>query len=271
MPRAVHEGPRLKISIITAVFNGEHTIGTTLASIAEQDHPDIEHIVVDGASSDTTLAQIRAGDRRGARVVSEPDHGAYDAFNKGLRLATGEVIGFLNCGDSYISPATVARIAAGFAGSDAQAVFGDVLIVDERTPGRVVRRYRSHRFTPRAMSYGLMPAHPTLFMRREVYRAVGEVQSELSHRRRFRALRARLCVPAYSVPLPARAAGQNAHRRAQQPRLAQQVGDHRGDDAGVPLERREHQLAEALSALSLEVGGAFMVRRRSAGDARCMS
>jgi glycosyltransferase involved in cell wall biosynthesis len=164
----------LKISIITAVFNGEQTIGTTLASIAEQDHPDIEHIVVDGASSDATLAQIRAGDRRGARVVSEPDHGAYDAFNKGLRLATGEVIGFLNCGDSYISPATVSRIAAGFAGSDAQAVFGDVLIVDQRTPGRVLRRYRSHRFTARAMSYGLMPAHPTLFMRREVYRAVGE-------------------------------------------------------------------------------------------------
>ena len=164
----------MKISIITAVFNGERTIGSTLASIADQDHPDIEHIVVDGASTDATLARIRAGDRRGARVVSGPDDGAYDAFNKGLRPATGDVIGFLNCGDSYISPATVSRIAARFADSGVQAVFGDVLIVDQRSLGRVLRRYRSNRFTRRAMSYGLMPAHPTLFMRREVYRAVGE-------------------------------------------------------------------------------------------------
>ncbi len=164
----------MKISIVTAVFNGERTIGSTLASIAEQDHPDIEHIVVDGASRDATLAQICAGDRRGARIVSEPDDGPYDAFNKGLRLATGEVIGFLNCGDTYLSPATVSRIAAAFPGPEVQAVFGDVLIVDQHAPARVVRRYRSHRFTAGSLSYGLMPAHPTLFMRREVYRAVGE-------------------------------------------------------------------------------------------------
>lgn len=164
----------MKISIITAVFNGEHTIGSTLASIADQDHADIEHIIVDGASTDATLAVVRAGDRRGAKVQSEPDHGAYDAFNKGLRAATGEVIGYLNSGDSYISRGTVSRIAASFAGTAAQAVFGDVLIVDQRTPGRVVRRYRSKHFSRAAMSYGLMPAHPTLFMKREVYRAVGE-------------------------------------------------------------------------------------------------
>lgn len=164
----------MKISIITAVFNGERTIGSTLASIAAQDYADIEHLIVDGASTDATLARIRTGDRRGAKVVSEPDDGAYDAFNKGLRLATGDVIGYLNCGDSYLSSTTVSRIAAAFADSYVQAVFGDVLIVDHRTPPRPVRRYRSQRITRRAMSYGLMPAHPTLFMKREVYRAVGE-------------------------------------------------------------------------------------------------
>jgi glycosyltransferase involved in cell wall biosynthesis len=164
----------MKVSIITAVFNGENTIGGTLASIAEQDHPDIEHLIVDGASTDATLARIRAGDRRGATVLSEPDEGAYDAFNKGLRAATGDVIGYLNSGDTYLSCSTVSRIAGSFADPGVQAVFGDVLIVDARVPARVIRRFRSHRFTRNAMSYGLMPAHPTLFMRREVYLAVGE-------------------------------------------------------------------------------------------------
>ncbi len=168
----------MKISIITAVFNGEKTIGSTLASIADQDYVDVEHIIVDGASTDATLARIRTGDRRGAKVVSEPDDGAYDAFNKGLRSATGDVIGFLNCGDSYISPTTVSRIAGTFADSRVQAVFGDVLIVDQQMPPRVMRRYRSKHFTRRAMSYGLMPAHPTLFMKREVYRAVGEYDAK---------------------------------------------------------------------------------------------
>jgi glycosyltransferase involved in cell wall biosynthesis len=164
----------MKVSIITAVFNGENAIGRTLASIADQDHSDIEHIIVDGASTDATLARIRTGDRRAAKVISEPDDGAYDAFNKGLRAATGDVIGYLNSGDSYISRETLSRIAGSFADPDLQAVFGDVLIVDGRVPPRVIRHYRSKRFTRSAMSYGLMPAHPTLFMKREVYQAIGE-------------------------------------------------------------------------------------------------
>jgi glycosyltransferase involved in cell wall biosynthesis len=167
----------MKISIVTAVYNGEDTIGPTLASIADQDHADIEHIIVDGASTDATLSRIRAADRRGATVVSEPDAGPYDAFNKGLRLATGDAIGYLNSGDSYVSAATVSRIAAELAGPDISAVFGDVLIVDGRAPDRVVRRYRSKYFSRRTMAYGLMPAHPTLFLKRDVYRAVGEYEA----------------------------------------------------------------------------------------------
>jgi glycosyltransferase involved in cell wall biosynthesis len=163
----------LKISVITAVRNAGSSIAATLQSVAQQDYDDIEHIVVDGASTDGTLDVVHSNRQRVATLISEQDGGAYDAFNKGLRRATGEVIGFLNAGDTYVSAAVISKIAAEFAG-DAQAVFADVLIVDAHDATRVVRRYSSKRFTPRAMSYGLMPAHPTLFMRREIYQTVGE-------------------------------------------------------------------------------------------------
>jgi glycosyltransferase involved in cell wall biosynthesis len=164
----------MKVSIITAVYNGENSIVTTLRSIAEQDHPDIEHIIVDGGSKDGTLRNIAANDRRRALVTSEPDQGAYDAFNKGLRAATGDIIGYLNSGDFYVSSHIVSKLVQVLSGAKVQAAFGDVLIVDSRNPSRIVRRYTSKYFSPKAMSYGVMPAHPTLFMHRDVYRAVGE-------------------------------------------------------------------------------------------------
>jgi glycosyltransferase involved in cell wall biosynthesis len=164
----------MKVSIITAVYNGEKSIVSTLESVAEQDHADIEHIIVDGGSSDATLQKVKAHGRRVARIISEPDRGAYDAFNKGLRAASGEVIAFLNSGDSYVSRGVVSRLVGVLSTGSVQAVFGDVLIVDSEDTSRVIRRYSSKHFGPKAMCYGLMPAHPTLFMTREVYRAVGE-------------------------------------------------------------------------------------------------
>jgi glycosyltransferase involved in cell wall biosynthesis len=164
------------ISIITAVYNGAGSIAQTLESVARQDHDDIEHIVVDGASTDTTLAIVRARGERVARVISEPDRGVYDAFNKGLRAATGDAIVYLNCGDTYVSSAVVSRMAAELSHDGTEAAFGDASIVDAEA--RVVRHYTSKRFTARRMAFGLMPAHPTLFLRREVYRAVGEYDPE---------------------------------------------------------------------------------------------
>ena len=163
----------MKITIITAVYNAGNSIAATLKSVAQQDYGAIEHIVIDGASTDRTLEAVRANDERVTLLISEADSGAYDAFNKGLRRATGDAIGFLNAGDTYVSPAVISKVAAELS-TGTQAVFADVLIVDEHDETRVVRRYSSKRFAPHIMAYGLMPAHPTLFLRRAVYQAVGD-------------------------------------------------------------------------------------------------
>jgi glycosyltransferase involved in cell wall biosynthesis len=168
----------LKISIITAVYNGGAAIAETLSSVADQDYSDIEHIVIDGGSSDDTVAAVRSKGHRVAQLISEPDNGVYDAFNKGLRLATGSAIGFLNCGDTYLSSSAVSRIAGELSVSGTEAVFGDLLIVNAERQAEVVRRYSSKRFSPKMMRYGLMPAHPTLFLRREVYQRVGEYETQ---------------------------------------------------------------------------------------------
>jgi glycosyltransferase involved in cell wall biosynthesis len=168
----------MKVSIITAVYNGADTIAATLDSVARQDHAEIEHIVVDGASSDATLSTVAAHGRRVARIISEPDSGVYDAFNKGLRAASGEAIAFLNCGDSYSSTASLSTMVSELSRDGTQAVFGDVWIVDAEDPSRVVRRYSSRRFAPRRMRWGIMPAHPTLLLRRDVYRAAGEYDTQ---------------------------------------------------------------------------------------------
>lgn len=163
----------MKVSIVTAVRNGSEVIGVTLESVRRQIHPDIEHVIVDGASSDGTAELVRACRRRAGPLISEPDRGVYDAFNKGWRLATGEVVGYLNAGDTYAEPDVIADIVAQFRDRAVDAVFGDVLIVDPEEPARVVRRYRSSGFAPARMPYGFMPAHPALFVRRELYERLG--------------------------------------------------------------------------------------------------
>lgn len=167
----------MKVSIITAVRDGESTILATLNSVAIQDHSEIEHIVIDGHSRDSTAALVRQSGVRVAKFVSEPDAGVYEAFNKGLKLATGDVIAFLNSGDTYISTNVVSRMVEMFSSAQVQAAFADVLIVHFQDWNRIIRRYSSKRFSPKSMVYGLMPAHPSLFLRREVYQRVGEYNS----------------------------------------------------------------------------------------------
>jgi glycosyltransferase involved in cell wall biosynthesis len=168
----------MRISIVTAVYNGADSIAATLNSVAQQDYADIEHIVIDGASTDATLANIRSNSQRVSAVFSERDGGVYDAFNKGLRRATGDVIAFLNCGDTYASSYVVSKMADTLLRYGVQATFADVLIQSKKGPARIIRRYSSRYFSPRAMAYGLMPAHPTLFMRRETYESVGEYDTQ---------------------------------------------------------------------------------------------
>lgn len=163
----------MKVSVITAVRNAESTIAATIRSVAAQSHPGIEHVFVDGASTDGTKAAILSTCGRSAILISERDAGVYDAFNKGLKLATGEVIGYLNAADTYADETVIERIVQRFESSDVDAVFGDVAIVDQHDSARVVRRYRSARFAPGRIGYGFMPAHPTLFLRRSAYERWG--------------------------------------------------------------------------------------------------
>lgn len=163
----------MKISIVTAVRNGASSIARTLDSVARQAWPDVEHVVVDGASTDGTVDVVRQAGRRVGHLLSEPDAGVYDAFNKGWRLATGDVVGYLNAGDVYTSDDVLARVGAAFATGDVDAVYGDVLIVSEDAAERVLRTYSSGRFRPARLAYGFMPAHPTLFVRRALYEALG--------------------------------------------------------------------------------------------------
>ncbi len=167
-----------KVSIITAVYNGESSIVSTLNSVATQNYSEIEHIVIDGGSIDSTAALVREHGDHVACFVSESDAGVYDAFNKGLRLATGDVIAFLNCGDTYTSANVVSRMVKPLCQVDTQAAFGDVLIVDAQDTNRVIRRYSSKMFSPEKMAFGLMPAHPSLFIRRELYMQAGEFNSK---------------------------------------------------------------------------------------------
>jgi len=168
----------MKISIITAVYNDARGICDTLKSVAEQDYQAIEHIVIDGASTDSTVDAIRVHGQRVSRILSERDGGVYDAFNKGLRLATGDAIGFLNSGDTYTSSGAVSRIVQCLHDSGVNAVFGDVLIVNALDHAKVVRRFSSRSFSPARMAYGLMPAHPTLYLRRQVYDRTGEFDTQ---------------------------------------------------------------------------------------------
>ena len=162
----------MKISVITVCFNSRDTIAETLRSIAEQNHPDIEHIVVDGASRDDTLAVIAATPNRITHLVSEPDRGIYDAMNKGLGLASGEMIGFLNADDVYADKHVLSRVAEIMEHENLDALFGNVEYFRPEHPARIVRRYCSARFSPDQIASGWMPAHPALFLRRQVYQSM---------------------------------------------------------------------------------------------------
>ena len=163
----------MKISIITVCFNSAATIKDTLRSIAAQTHPDIEHIVIDGGSTDGTMEIVNRNRERLAHVVSEPDRGIYDAMNKGLALASGDVVGFLNADDFYATPNALQLVAAPFMDSRVEAVYADLVYVDAVDTDKVVRYWKSRDFRPGLFLNGWMPAHPTFFVRREIYERLG--------------------------------------------------------------------------------------------------
>lgn len=168
----------MKISIITVTFNAVETVADTLQSVASQTYGDVEHIVIDGASTDGTQEIVTRHISAISRFVSEPDNGIYDAMNKGLKLATGEIIGFLNADDVYENDDVLQHVAELIAQNEIDAVFGDAVFVDPAHPKRPIRRYRSDRFRPDRIAWGWMPAHPALFLRRGVYERFGGFRTD---------------------------------------------------------------------------------------------
>jgi glycosyltransferase involved in cell wall biosynthesis len=161
------------ISVITVCFNSAQTLEKALQSVADQTWKHIEHIVIDGNSKDGTAAILEQFKSHLAYTISEPDKGIYDAMNKGLGRARGEIICFLNADDHYASPHVLADVARLMSKGEVDALMGDVSFFNPESPNKIVRRYRSNRFHPKRLAYGWMPAHPALFLRRQVVERVG--------------------------------------------------------------------------------------------------
>jgi glycosyltransferase involved in cell wall biosynthesis len=163
----------LQISVITAVFNRAATLGESLRSVHSQRWPEIEHIVIDGGSTDGSLAILDQHKSRIAKIVSEPDGGLYDALNKGIRQASGDVIGFMHADDEFATPHALARVAQAFEDPDVGAVYGDLVYVKKNDVSRVVRYWRAGQYQRTQLTQGWMPPHPTFYVRREVYSRFG--------------------------------------------------------------------------------------------------
>jgi glycosyltransferase len=162
-----------KISIITATWNCAQTLPDCLISVAQQTYANREHIIIDGASIDGTIDVINQHIDNVSTFISAPDKGIYDALNKGIELATGDVIGFLHADDLYASDATLAKIAEAFTDPSVCGVYGDLEYVRQFDTSCVVRRWKSKPFTNTDISQGWMPAHPTFYARREWYSRIG--------------------------------------------------------------------------------------------------
>lgn len=166
------------ISVITVCYNSAGTLARALQSVADQDWPRVEHIVIDGASKDETVEVIEHFRSRLAFVLSEPDEGIYDAMNKGLGRASGDIVCFLNADDQYASNSVLSRVATLMHEYQLDALMGDVGFFHEVDPHRMVRRYRSNHFTPGRLAWGWMPAHPALFLSRAVVQRVGRFKTD---------------------------------------------------------------------------------------------
>ena len=166
-------GKELKISIITVCYNSAATITDTIESVLTQTYPNIEYIIIDGASRDGTLDIIHSYRNKIHKIISEPDHGIYDAMNKGIMCSTGDVIGFINADDFYPASDIIEQVIQKFTQSMVDAVYGDLCYVKSSDPKMVVRYWRSSLFHSGSFGLGWCPPHPTFFVRRYIYEKYG--------------------------------------------------------------------------------------------------
>lgn len=166
------------VSIVTATYNSEKTIRDTLVSVASQDYPHIEHIIVDGLSTDNTLSIVREFPHV-ARIISEKDAGIYDAMNKGIMASTGDIVGCLNSDDFYVSDKVLTMVAERLMADKADSLYGDLVYVHPQQTNKILRTWIAGKFHPRKFLFGWMPPHPTFFVRREVYHRLGLFNTSL--------------------------------------------------------------------------------------------
>lgn len=169
----------MKISIITVSYNSEKTIADCITSVVKQSYSDIEYIVIDGKSTDTTMEIIASFGDQIFKVVSEKDKGMYDAINKGIRMASGDIIGVLNSDDYYTDGLVIEDVMSKFNEANADALYADLNYVDQIDTNNVVRYWKSGDYKPNSFLSGWMPPHPTFFIRKEWYLKYGEYSLEL--------------------------------------------------------------------------------------------
>lgn len=164
----------MKVSIITVSYNSAKTIRDTIESVLKQSYTDIEYIIVDGNSKDETIDIVTSYGDKVTKVLSEPDKGIYDAMNKGIALATGDIIGILNSDDFYETNNAIEDVVAHFkVNIETQVVFGDVVFVEPSNLNKVVRYYSSKKFKAAKLRFGWMPPHPATFVKKSVYDQYG--------------------------------------------------------------------------------------------------
>lgn len=163
----------MKVSIITATWNSEATIKFALDSVGAQNYPDIQHIIIDGQSKDGTLNLVERYGLKTVKVLSEADNGLYDALNKGLKLASGDIIGFLHSDDVFANNHVIYDLVDAFENNDIDAVYGDLEYVASENVEKVIRYWRSKKFVFSALKKGWMPPHPTFFMKADHYEKLG--------------------------------------------------------------------------------------------------
>lgn len=166
----------MKVSILTPTFNSAAVLTTNLRSVALQDYPDIEHIIIDNNSSDDTLVLVN-GAKHHVQVLNGPDSGIYDALNKGLASATGDIIGILHSDDFFPMPDVISSIVAAMQSDELDAVFGDVVMVDRKNINRITRYWKSSDFSKAKFIRGWMAPHPSLYIRRSFYQKHGGYNS----------------------------------------------------------------------------------------------
>ncbi len=168
----------MKISIITVVYNNKSTIKDAIESVLSQTYQNIEYIIVDGASTDGTVEIIQNYGDKITTFISEKDKGIYDAMNKGLKLATGDIVGILNSDDFYIDNHVISKVIQIFQDNPVDSMFADLVYVHPNNLEKIVRYYDSSHFSPKKFAYGWMPAHPTFFIKREIYKKYGYFKTD---------------------------------------------------------------------------------------------